>query len=663
MSGQLKNDSAYYEGGSLDSLNSALVNSWVRQLTPESSESATRARNLSNLSDATDDNRNKRRVFHGHYVIVKPTGLRQPRLILYSPDVAENLLQLKPEQIESEDFLKLVSGNLTLQESWATPYALSIMGERYTNNCPFGTGDGYGDGRAVSIGEMQNSNTHKAYELQLKGAGKTPFHRGADGRAVVRSSVREFLASEAMHWLGVPTTRALSLIVSGTETVQRPWYTDSVNLKIPDMEDPRLERFPPAQRKAMIRSMRNQKADPNVLVSESCAITCRVSPSFVRIGHLDLFARRATSVVRKPSDNDAAAPNSTVPYDTDSSQWKELEDLIWHACCREFREEAYDPYFEERDILSAANKFLELVADKIAFMIGNWIRVGFAQGNFNADNCLVGGYTMDYGPFGFIEEYSPLFSKWVGSGQHYGFLNQPIAGLANYNVLVMSIAPVIAANISTGQTEEAIVDVWMKRAKTIYQQATAETFRVKCGLDKDNEVGDKLWEELEPLLRGSRVDWTLFWRQLTYVMREYSDLDSKDYSDMLTLVEAADDSNESDDWPRFSPFYEKYSDTLRLMWVEWIQMWREALKASAGAGETGLYLFERMKLVNPKFVLREWMLVDGYKAAAKGNYAVAKGLHELVQKPYEEGTEEQSKKYYRRTPDKLQMSGGTAFMS
>ena len=90
------------------------------------------------------------------------------------------------------------------------------MGTRYTNNCPYGTGNGYGDGRAISIGEMHG------YELQLKGAGTTPFHRGADGRAVLRSSIREFLASEAMHYLGVSTTRALSLVVSRDETVMRP---------------------------------------------------------------------------------------------------------------------------------------------------------------------------------------------------------------------------------------------------------------------------------------------------------------------------------------------------------------------------------------------------------------------------------------------------------
>ena len=93
-------------------------------------------------------------------------------------------------------------------------------------SCIFGTGNGYGDGRAASIGEVLLPNG-KRWEFQLKGSGPTPFSRNADGRAVLRSSVREFLAEEAMHALGIPTTRGLSLIVSaidGGETVHRAWY-------------------------------------------------------------------------------------------------------------------------------------------------------------------------------------------------------------------------------------------------------------------------------------------------------------------------------------------------------------------------------------------------------------------------------------------------------
>lgn len=111
------------------------------------------------------------------------------------------------------------------------------------------------------------------------------------------SRIREFLASEAMHYLGVETTRALSLVRSKTETVHRPWYTDDAVLQIPDMDDVRLAQYSVEQRKQIIQQLRTtQKADPNVMITEPCAITCRVATSFVRIGHLDLFARRVEKV-------------------------------------------------------------------------------------------------------------------------------------------------------------------------------------------------------------------------------------------------------------------------------------------------------------------------------------------------------------------------------
>jgi hypothetical protein len=237
----------------------SLVNSWVRTLSSEKEENLIKSRRIESLSE-DDDNRSKRPVFNGHFVLVEPTGLTAPRLVLHSKDVAEQLLHLTEEQIHSDAFLQWVSGNTVLGETWATPYALSIMGTRYTNNCPYGTGDGYGDGRAISIGEFQG------HELQLKGAGRTPFHRGADGRAVLRSSIREFLASEAMHYLGIGTTRALSLVVSESDIIMRPWYAGGTTRDIPTMDDPRLMQYPDHQKKQIIQQLRNEKADPNTMV-------------------------------------------------------------------------------------------------------------------------------------------------------------------------------------------------------------------------------------------------------------------------------------------------------------------------------------------------------------------------------------------------------------
>ena len=419
------------DAGSMDATNLPLVqyiqqhlqNSWLQQLSTETSENYVKSKRFAALPDDYDENQMKRPIYNGHYVRVLPTPLPNPRLILSSSNVATELLGLSETHVSSPEFLQWVSGDgpsLGLNDTWATPYALSIAGTRYTSNCPYGTGDGYGDGRAISLGELHN------HEIQLKGSGPTVFHRGADGRAVLRSSIREFLASESMHYMGVPTTRALSLVVSETETIRRPWYSENTNgigsngnknglfrttpaTSLPSLDDPRLAQYSPDQRKQILAELRQRKADPDVLVSEPAAIATRVAPSFVRVGHLDLYARRAEKISMKTFDQTQSRWNIHTP------EWHELEQMVWHACYREYRDIAYDPYRATNDIAAAATVFLHETAKRLSSTVAQWIRVGFSQGNFNADNCLVGGRTMDYGPFGFMEEYHPLFAKWTGT--------------------------------------------------------------------------------------------------------------------------------------------------------------------------------------------------------------------------------------------------------
>ena len=176
------------------------------------------------------DNKSPREVFTGHYVPVSPTAIKEPIYISHSVNFFEEL-GFSENLIKSDDFIKMFSGdmsnisNLTQNMGWATGYALSIYGTEYYAQCPFQTGNGYGDGRAISIFEAVING--KRWEFQLKGAGKTPYCRGADGRAVLRSSVREFLAQEHMHTLGIPTSRSLTLFTSKKEQVTRPWFKDN----------------------------------------------------------------------------------------------------------------------------------------------------------------------------------------------------------------------------------------------------------------------------------------------------------------------------------------------------------------------------------------------------------------------------------------------------
>lgn len=687
----------------LENLSDSFHHSWIEQLSPETESNRLKSKRKSPQDDGISNNV-KRPVYNGHYVPVLPSALQNPRLVIHSPSMAQEL-NLSEQDIRSEQFVQYFSGDVLgaldhlpheqgkqKVQSWATPYALSIMGKRYTSNCPFGTGDGYGDGRAISVGEVivaETSHEHAAarYELQLKGAGPTPFCRGADGRAVLRSSIREFLASEAMHFLGVETTRALSLVVSegpGGDTSQRPWYSENNKKQIPDLDDSRLKQYSMEQRKQIIAQLNAQtKNDPDVMVEEPNAITCRVAPSFVRIGHLDLFARRATQKLKEGERPDK-----------ETNEFKELEELVWHACFREFPKTTFEPFIKDKDILSASKGLLQHSMEGIATMVAGWVRVGFAQGNFNADNCLVAGRTMDYGPFGFMDEYHPLFAKWTGAGDHFGFMNQPSAGYANFAMLVSSVMPIIEAYSSSAEEANKYQDEILETAQSMFEDKLMEGFRSKLGFHPQDESGDVCWEELEMLLRENKVDWTVFWRQLTQVVKEFpvtvnegedgTRIVSTAYGDMFEALNANDEVKEGS-----SPFYEPLDIEGTKKMVDWIQAWREILVETNkewGPSRTlseddakVLDPYERMRTSNPKYVLREWVLVEAYSKASPssirnplfptsikskdGDESMIHELFELIQNPYDEGTEEQDEKYYRRAPNAALNAGGTAFMS
>ena len=571
----------------------------------------TRALNADPESKQHEPNKSSRRVKSGHYVPVVPTALQSPELKLHSRELCEEL-GLAEADVKDERFARFFSGDvdaLTLGTTWATPYALSIMGEPQTRNCPFGTGEGYGDGRAVSLGEVVVDD--KRWELQLKGGGRTPFCRGADGRAVLRSSLREFLASEAMHFLRVPTTRALSLVVSRTETTKRPWYSGARDDAVPapsiSEDDPRLAKFPPQVRKQLIRQLMRQGGDdPDVMIEESCAITCRVAPSFSRVGHVDLFARRARQ---------------------DAMRMGEYEKIVQHVIAREYPEllgEDATRLPQVKDLKPVALKFAEASRTKLASLAANWLRVGFCQGNFNADNCLVGGRTMDYGPFGFLDQYDPSFAKWVGSGDHFAFANQPGAALANWGTLVRSLAPLF--------DDPAPLQALLDDAHGYFQAAVDDCYRRKLGFPDGVDASAEpksLWRRLEPELRG--MDYTIFFRELA------------------TCVEGGDASVLE------KACYEPLSEEKRSFLNEWLNDWRAAVGDTAGVAD-------RMRLENPKHILREWMLVEAYDAAGAGDWSVAEELHELIREPYADRAE-LDKKYYRRAPDAALRRPGTAWMT
>ena len=432
--------------------------SWVKRLTCDPQ------------TDQHKPNKTSRQVLSGHYVLVRPTPLPNPTLIHVSMPLLQEL-GLDVNQVKSDpEFINFFTGNISEPTSatstnattkstngewgttWATPYALSIYGQEMYDNCPFKNGNGYGDGRAISIGEVGPLPWNNSrYEFQLKGAGTTPFCRGGDGRAVLRSSVREFLVSEAMHHLGISTTRALTLSVSQTETVSRPWYDEVHNPKmdnIPDENDPRLLRVPPEYRKMLIKQLVMQARNPTRMIEEPCAITCRVATSFLRVGHIELFSRRA----KKQGGTHVEA----------------LRKIVDHMKNREY------PKVADGDYIT----MLRETSRRFANLTSSWINVGYCQGNFNSDNCLVGGRTMDYGPFGFMERFEPLWNMWVGGGDHYGFMNQGVAGHKNFATLVESFRPLY----STESEQKMLLDV-IEEHNLHRRRSMCDMWCCKLGLD------------------------------------------------------------------------------------------------------------------------------------------------------------------------------------
>ncbi len=523
-----------------------------------------------------DDHR-PRQVRSGHFVPVTPKPLPQPTYISHSKTFFAEL-GLKQELALNEEFKKLFSGDLSETRDplrpfgWATGYALSIYGTEYNQQCPFGNGNGYGDGRAISI--FEGILKGQRWEMQLKGGGPTPYCRGADGRAVLRSSVREFLAQDLMHALGVPTSRSLTLYVSQTETVRRPWYSESSN-----------------------------SSDPDILVEDPVAISTRVAPSFIRVGQLELFARRA----RTNNHPDVL---------------KELRMIVMHLIDREYKSEID----QTLDFSTQLIKLAKLYRERLTTLVAHWLRIGYCQGNFNSDNCAAGGFTLDYGPFGFCEVFDPRFQPWIGGGEHFSFFNQPVAAEANFHMFWKAIRLLITDDEAALEQLDKINDGFQQTIKTSIEQMWAD----KLGLTHYN---DALITALFQLMVQTKVDFTMFFRELCKIPKDWSELKPS--------------------------FYTSISTDLEHQWQTWLQSWNELI---AGNGDRSR-IAEKMKRVNPKYTWREWLIVPAYQQAKQGDYALIKELQEVFNHPYEEQSQAIEDKYYRLKPAQYFNAGGISHYS
>ena len=518
-----------------------------------------------------------RQVRSGHYVPVTPTPLPAPQYVAHSNELFKEL-GLSDQLAEDDGFRRLFSGDISVSREpmlpygWATGYALSIYGTEYDQQCPFGNGNGYGDGRAISI--FEGLFEGQRWEMQLKGGGPTPYCRGADGRAVLRSSVREFLAQEFMHALGVPSSRSLTLYVSHAETVRRPWYSDQS------------------------RSM-----DPDVLVENPAAITTRVAPSFLRVGQLELFARRTR--------------NNSHP-----KALSELQMIVEHLIDRNYHAEIEPSLPFNEQVVELARLF----RGRLTALVADWIRVGYCQGNFNSDNCAAGGFTLDYGPFGFCELFDPRFQPWTGGGMHFSFFNQPAAAGKNYQTFVSALKPLLQDHPEAMTRLESLEEGF----KAAMQEALDSMWQRKLGLA---EHSPELVGELLQLCVDSAADYTMVFRELSAIPEQ-----------VATLKRS---------------FYRPSDHQIDQRWMNWLQRWRHQLERNSDLSETS----RSMQLTNPAITWREWLIAPAYEQAAHGDYSLVHELQKVFAKPYESLPMELAARYDQLKPEEFFNAGGISHYS
>jgi serine/tyrosine/threonine adenylyltransferase len=493
----------------------------------------------------------RRQVLGACWSRVLPTPVAEPQLLAHSPEVAE-LVGLTPADVAAPEFALIFGGNALL--SGMAPYAACYGGHQFGN-----WAGQLGDGRAITLGEALNSRGER-WELQLKGAGPTPYSRTADGRAVLRSSIREFLCSEAMHHLGVPTTRALSLVATG-EPVLRDMFYDG-----------------------------NPRYEPG-------AVVCRVAPSFLRFGNFEIFAAR----------DDLAT----------------LRRLVAFAIARDY------PQIAGEGEAQIAAWFREVCA-RTARMVAHWMRVGFVHGVMNTDNMSILGLTIDYGPYGWIDNFDPDWTPNTTDlpGRRYRFGQQPQIAQWNLSCLAGALAPLFAdtAPLEDGLNQFAAAYTAKARAMTAQ----------KLGLSRLRDEDTPLVGELYGLLVRAEVDMTLWFRAL-------ADVDAAAPS-LAPLEEA---------------FYER---ALRIQHgpalEAWLGRWAALVRAD---GQEPAARRAQMNRVNPRFVLRNYMAQEAIDMAEQGDLSRVHELLDLLRRPYDEQPERA--RFAQRRPDWARQRAGCSQLS
>jgi uncharacterized protein YdiU (UPF0061 family) len=420
------------------------------------------------------------------------------------------------------------------------PYAARYGGHQ------FGSWAGQlGDGRAIALGETLGVDGNR-YELQLKGAGRTPYSRTADGRAVLRSSVREFMCSEAMHHLGVPTTRALSLVGTGERIVRDMFYDG------------------------------NPQAEPG-------AIVCRVSPSFVRFGNFEILAAQQELGILK-----------------------QLADYVIRM---------HYPHLGTPSPATYASWFEE-ICRRTGKLMAEWMRVGFVHGVMNTDNMSILGVTIDYGPYGWLENYDPEWTPNTtdASGRRYCYGRQAQIGLWNLVQLANALVPLVKAK----EPLEEALGTYGETFTATWQQMLVAKIGLSTFGGKQHEA---LLTELFDMLQAVETDVTLFFRLLADVPTSESASDMALAGPLRRAFYDEEQAFGAAHLPRLGSWLRNYAARVR----------EEGLPDDARK--------TRMHRVNPKYVLRNYLAQLAIDALEKGDASVMERLMGVLQTPYAEQPE------------------------
>jgi uncharacterized protein YdiU (UPF0061 family) len=504
-------------------------------------------------ADPKQDN-SRRQVMEACFSYVTPRIPSAPKLLHASMEVAQ-LLGLKPEDVQSEDFLQVFSGAKVL--GGTAPYAMCYGGHQ------FGHWAGQlGDGRAINLAEVVHDD--QRWAMQLKGAGETPYSRRADGLAVLRSSIREHLCSEAMYHLGVPTTRSLSLALTGDEVLRDVMYNGNA-------------------------------------AYEKGAVVCRVSPSFIRFGNFQIF------LARQDKENLRALTDYTIRH--------------FFPHLQAGTNEGYIAFFKE-------------VSQRTLEMVIHWQRVGFVHGVMNTDNMSILGLTIDYGPYGWLEDYNPDWTPNTTDNENkrYRYGYQP--GIAHWNLA--QLANALYYLVDEKEPFEKILEEYEQAFPLQY----VAMMRKKMGLATALATDPQFIDALQKTLTLTETDMTIFFRLLS------------DFDPAATASQNLDTLNKA----FYTPI--QLVGNIRERWLSWLKAYGERLQ------QESLSHAERKALMdatNPKYVLRNYMAQLAIDAADEGDYSLVKELYDMLLQPYTDQPEYDE--WFARRPDWARHKVGCSMLS